>query len=208
MEILDKFTRPGAHIAASETSNAQDLPDSSMPQPHVLVIDDDPLFRSLMASMLRKDFQVTVSSEGAEGYYKAVEHPPQIAILDIQMPGWDGMQTLKAFRGHQSLAHIPIMMLTSDASRLTVSAAIEAGANEYVIKTTLSRDDFLQKVHRLLAAPSSQMRAASPNESPATGDAAEPSLDHAGTSNRTLGRNHAAAPSEDAVLQAMLDNWE
>lgn len=117
-----------------------------MSRPQVLVVDDDPLFRSLLASMLRKDFQVTVASDGAEAYYRALECPPDLAIVDIRMPGWDGLRTLKAFRAHHALCHVPIIMLTSDSSRQTVIAATKAGASEYVLKTTLCRDDFLRKV--------------------------------------------------------------
>jgi DNA-binding response OmpR family regulator len=100
--------------------------------------------------MLRKDFVVTAASDGAEGYYKALELPPQLAIVDIKMPGWDGLRTLKAFRGHHLLARVPVMMLTSDASRPTVLAALQGGANDYVVKTTLSREIFIRKVYRQL----------------------------------------------------------
>lgn len=121
-----------------------------MTRSRILVIDDDPLFRSLLTSMLRKEFLVTAASDGAEGYYMALERPPHLAVVDIKMPGWDGLRTLKAFRSHHLLSRIPVMMLTSDASRQTVMAAMQAGANDYVIKTTLSREDFLRKVCRQL----------------------------------------------------------
>ncbi len=120
-----------------------------MARPHVIVIDDDPLFRSLLASMLRKEFLVSVAADGAEGYYKALEHPPHLAIIDIQMPGWDGLKTLKAFRTHYQLNDVPVMIMTGDGSQQTLAAAIAAGANDFVIKATLSREEFLGKVARL-----------------------------------------------------------
>lgn len=121
-----------------------------MNRPRILIVDDDPLFRSLLTSMLNQDFAVIVACDGAEGYYRALEHPPQLAIVDIQMSGWDGLRTLKAFRSHYLLARTPVMMLTSDASRQTVMAAVQGGASDYVIKTSLSRDEFLRKVYRLV----------------------------------------------------------
>jgi DNA-binding response OmpR family regulator len=120
-----------------------------MNRARILVIDDDPLFRSLLTALLPAEFQVTVASDGAEGYYKALELPPHLAIVDVKMPGWDGLRTLKAFRSHHLLARVPIMMLTSDASRTTVMSALEAGASDYVVKTTLSREEFIRKVVRL-----------------------------------------------------------
>src|SRR5262249_6069947 len=116
----------------------------------VLIIDDDPLFRSLLTSILQDGFSVTSAADGAEGYYKALDQPPHLAIVDIRMPDWDGLRTLKAFRSHDRLARVPVMMLTSDSSRQTVMSAMQAGANDYVIKTTLSCEDFLEKVCRLL----------------------------------------------------------
>src|SRR5262245_28607900 len=117
---------------------------TSMSRHRILVIDDDPLFRSLLTSMLPREFHVTTAGDGAEGYYKALEHPPHLAIVDIRMPGWDGLRTLKAFRGHHALARVPLMVLTSDGNRQTVAAATQAGADDYVLKTSLTREDFLQ----------------------------------------------------------------
>ncbi|QDU81087.1 Chemotaxis protein CheY [Polystyrenella longa] len=116
----------------------------------VLIIDDDPLFRSLLVSLLRTDYLVSVASDGADGFYKAVEYPPDIAIVDIQMPQWDGIKTLKAFRSHASLQYTSVIMLTSDASRETVLSAIKEGANDYVIKTSFSKEELKQKVNRLV----------------------------------------------------------
>jgi PleD family two-component response regulator len=123
---------------------------TNMPRLRVLVVDDDPLFRSLLTSMLRKEFLVSAAIDGEEAYYQALEQRPDLAIIDIQMPRWDGLRTLKAFRAHPGLAVVPVMMLTSDASRQTVMAAIQAGANDYVIKTTLARDDLFRRVCRQL----------------------------------------------------------
>jgi len=116
----------------------------------ILVIDDDPLFRSLILSLLRKDYIVSVASNGSDGFYKALEHPPHLAIIDIQMPGWDGLQTLKSFRQHPALADIKIAMMTSDATKPTVLSAIQGGANDYIIKTSFSKDIFLEKIEKLI----------------------------------------------------------
>lgn len=121
-----------------------------MPRHRLLVVDDDPLFRSLLTTMLRKEFDVSAATDGEEAYYQALDQPPDLAIIDIQMPRWDGLRTLKAFRAHPGLSSVPVMMLTSDASRQTVMAAIQAGANDYVIKTTLARDDLFRRVCRQL----------------------------------------------------------
>ncbi|ADG68090.1 response regulator receiver [Planctopirus limnophila DSM 3776] len=118
-------------------------------RPRVLVIDDDPLFRSLITTLLRKEYFVAVAADGAEGFYKAAEHPPDIVLIDVQMPGWDGIKTLKHFRGHPSLSHVSLVMLTSDSTRDTVMAAIQAGAQDYIVKTSFSKEDLFNKLARL-----------------------------------------------------------
>ena len=124
------------------------LEDSEKSNARVLVIDDDPLFRNLMVSFLRREFIVSVASDGSEGFYKALEYPPDIAVVDVQMAEWDGLQTLKAFRSHPVLNQTKIIMLTSDASKETVIAAIQGGANDYIIKTSFSKTEFLEKVRK------------------------------------------------------------
>ncbi|WP_417378510.1 response regulator [Gimesia sp.] len=138
------------------------LHSSEKTNTRVLVIDDDPLFRNLMVSFLRREYFVSVASDGSEGFHKALEYPPDIAIVDVQMAIWDGLQTLKAFRSHPTLSQTKIIMLTSDASKETVIAAIQGGANDYIIKTSFSKSEFLEKVRRF-AQPGATRVANTPN---------------------------------------------
>lgn len=140
------------------------LQNSKKSTARVLVIDDDPLFRNLMVSFLRREYIVSVASDGSEGFYKALEYPPDIAIVDVQMAVWDGLQTLKAFRSHPTLSQTKIIMLTSDASKETVIAAIHGGANDYIIKTSFSKSEFLEKVRKFTQSDSVQ-EANSPHSS-------------------------------------------
>src|SRR5262249_2195168 len=103
-----------------------------------------------------------------------------------------------------------VMMLTSDASRQTVVAAIQGGANDYVIKTTLSRDELLKKTRRLVNL--------GPVRAPLTADAVDNSLKDnvadGGTDSAPAGSPVAAHGAENpdageaAALQALMDNWE
>ena len=191
------------------------------PAMRVLVIDDDPLFRSLVVSLLHKECAVAVAADGSDGFYQALEQPPDVALIDVQMPGWDGLKTLKAFRGHPALANVKTMMLTSDASKETVVAAIQAGANDYVIKTTFSRHDFQQKLQRLLpdrfAAPAEQADASVPGQ-PAPSATRTPQGTHVTQKRDETANSPAPAtipagaphalPSDESQLQELMDNWE
>jgi len=121
-------------------------------RPRVLIIDDDATFRSLIVSILRRDFIVSVAADGYEGFCKAREHTPDVAVIDVQMPRWDGIETLKAFRSHASLEHVKIIMMTGDASKETVITSVRCGANDYMIKSNFNKRDIIDKIKRLVSA--------------------------------------------------------
>ncbi len=186
----------------------------------ILVIDDDPLFRNLIVSVLRKEYLVSVASEGAEGFYKALESPPDVAIVDIQMPGWDGLKTLKAFRSHRTLQHVKILILTSDASRETVLAAVQGGANDYVIKTNFSRDELFAKLETLCAQiaqsgrprPVGIKQAARPTVPRTTQQApasqAQPIRDKVERPKPASESPEPSTVDDESLLQELLDAWE
>ena len=174
----------------------------------ILVIDDDPLLRSVIVSLLRKNYDVDVASEGSEGYYQALENPPDAIVLDIQMPGWDGLQSLKAIRNHPLLQHVKIMMLTSDASKETVLAAIHGGADDYVIKTSFSKEEFVEKLGCLLPVNpvDDALSAILPTD---------PEIDKTPSTSVALAGNVKSSPadtsrpvSEDDSAQEIIDSWE
>ncbi len=184
----------------------------------ILVVDDDPLLRSVIVTMLQKQYTVVVASEGSEGYYLALEQPPDLIVLDIQMPGWDGFRTLKTFRSHPSLQHVKIVMLTSDASKETILAAINGGADDYLIKTSFSKDEFLEKVDRLL--PESPTEQAGVDVDSELQSARHPSSKERSSSAHGTSESHSkeveASSAEDtdphdvydAALQEVIDSWE
>lgn len=171
----------------------------------VLIIDDDPLIRTLLVSALKKECLVAVASEGSEGFYKALELTPDVAVIDVNMPGWDGLKTLNAFRAHPTLAGVKVIMLTADASKQTVMASIRGGASDYLIKTNFSKADFYRKLNRLVPgtiaelAPKGAARTLKAEASAVALGIGAPADAVAATSN--------TAPA-DHRLQEMIDGWE
>ncbi|QDT65015.1 Sensor histidine kinase TmoS [Calycomorphotria hydatis] len=160
--------------------------------PKVLVIEDDPAFRSLLQVALRKEYRVFVAKEGSEGYYKALDTEPDLVVVDSKMPGWNGLETVKMFRSNPHLQHIPIVMLTGDLSRKTIVEAVRLGVKDYVVKTQFSQTAFKAKLHNLLEKYG--------RLTPAT-NSVQPEP-HFGT------EEHSVKEQAEVVVNELIDNWD
>ncbi|MCX6543641.1 MAG: sigma-54 dependent transcriptional regulator [Acidobacteria bacterium] len=99
----------------------------------ILLVDDDVAFRHVMAGELtRMQFEVSDAGSGEEGLKRIIEHEPDIVLLDLQMPGISGLDTLKAIR--ESNPGVEVIMLTGHGSIDTAIESIRAGAFDYVVK--------------------------------------------------------------------------
>lgn len=99
----------------------------------VLLIDDELLFRETMAKRLRKrSFTVHQAGSGLEGLRIVHTTPIDVIILDVRMPGMDGLQTLRELR--MTFPRIPVIMLTGHGDSDAVISGMSMGAFEYLAK--------------------------------------------------------------------------
>ncbi|SIO36150.1 response regulator [Paraburkholderia phenazinium] len=106
--------------------------------PHVLVVDDDPAIRTLIEEYLRdNDLRVTAASNGKEMTAALTEHAIDLIILDLRMPGEDGMQIARRIRDQSSLPIIVVSGRLDEADRVM---ALELGADDYVTKPFSPRE--------------------------------------------------------------------
>ena len=122
----------------------------SSPRPRVLLVDDHRQFLDAVSGMLAEDFEVIgAATDGRRALDMAIELEPQIIVLDIEMPGLDGFQTLRAI--HQAgLAATPAVFVSMHDSDEYVSEAFRCGAQGYVVKPRISRDLATALDHALL----------------------------------------------------------
>jgi CheY-like chemotaxis protein len=172
-----------------------------MARARVLVVDDDPMIRQLVTGVLRKDYLVAVANDGLDGFNRALEHAPDVVLLDVQMPNWDGLKTLRAFRQHPQLRKVPVIMLTVDSKKSTVLTAIQAGASDYIIKADMSPEKLQAKLIRVLA------MGAAPVASPHTTLKPQPVAVPAAIAPAPVKMIPTSTFDEKAV-QAILDTWE
>ncbi|TXT40730.1 MAG: response regulator NasT [Comamonadaceae bacterium] len=102
--------------------------------PHLLLVDDDRLVLSMLAlALTHAGYHITTaeSTEDAESYLCEGLQRPQLVILDVQMPGQNGLILAQRLR---ALDHIPFMMLSAYSDAATVQKAIDQGALGYAVK--------------------------------------------------------------------------
>lgn len=114
------------------------MPKSMISQVHgVLVIDDHPLFRRGVCQLLAMENRFKVvgeASSGEEGLDLACALDPDLILLDMNMKGWSGVQTLEAMRDADVAARIIILTVSNAPEDLV--AAIRAGSDGYILKDT------------------------------------------------------------------------
>ncbi len=104
----------------------------------ILAVDDDPDILAILESLLTAAGHEAVTActdpERAVPLAKAAEPPFELILLDIQMPGKDGIRLCRELRALDCCARVPIVMLTAMATREHVGAALQAGATDYLVK--------------------------------------------------------------------------
>lgn len=114
----------------------------------VVLIDDQPLIRSGFRALLDLEDDVEVVAEagdGAEGLALIREHRPDVALVDIQMPVLDGIETTRRVAEDPALAHVHVVILTNYGLDEYVLDALRAGAAGFLVKD-IQPDDFLHAV--------------------------------------------------------------
>ena len=121
-----------------------------MTEPLILVADDDDDILLLVTTRLRRDgFKVVSASRGDEALAVAREHKPRLAVLDIGMPGLDGLEVLEQIRADDELRGMLVLLLTAKAQESDVRRGYDSGADAY-IKKPFSPADLSTRVRALL----------------------------------------------------------
>lgn len=117
----------------------------------ILVIDDDPeLLRMIQFALERRGgHEAVLSADGEDALAKAREDPPDLAIVDVMMPGMTGYEVCRKLREQEETASIPIVVLTARGQAVDRQAALEAGADEHVAKP-VKMTELLEQIDGLL----------------------------------------------------------
>lgn len=107
----------------------------------VLVIDDEKDIVSLLRYHLEKSgFQCLEGMDGSSALRLVREHHPDLLILDLMLPGMDGLEICRQLRQDVATARLPILMLTAKAEEVDRVVGLEVGADDYVVKPFSPRE--------------------------------------------------------------------
>jgi len=127
------------------------------PVPRVLVVEDDaPLAATLERVLVAEGHEVEVAGDGAEALRRARVRPPDLAVLDIMLPGADGITVCRRLR---ETAQFPILMLTALGGTEERVKGLDSGADDYLVKP-FAYQELLARVRALLrrTRPADRMR--------------------------------------------------
>src|SRR5579875_324825 len=113
----------------------------------LLVIDDDPqLLTALRRALAYEGYEVLTAESGEAGLRLARERPPDLVVLDVLLPGLDGLEVCRRLRAG---GDVPILMLTARDEVSDRVAGLDAGADDYLVKP-FAVDELLARVRALL----------------------------------------------------------
>ena len=164
----------------------------------VLVVEDEPDIRRLVVLHLERDgFRCRTAANGLDALREAKANVPDLVVLDLMLPGIDGLEVCRRLRSDASTAGVPIIMLTAKSDEVDRVVGLEVGADDYVAKP-FSPKELVARVRAVLR----RSRPDHPTRVLAAGPVTLDPERHAVTLG---GRALPLTPKEFDLLQALLE---
>jgi two-component system, OmpR family, KDP operon response regulator KdpE len=163
----------------------------------VLVVDDEPQIRRALSINLRaRGYEVDMASSGEEALQRAAGRVPDVVVLDLGLPGIDGVEVIRGLRGW---TRVPIVVLSVRDQERDKVAALDAGADDYVTKP-FGMGELLARLRAALrrAAPTGE------DDSPASVETPDFVLDLAGKRAHRGGEEVRLTPTEWHLVEVLV----
>jgi len=147
-----------------------------MKKARILVVDDEPDLVELVRHHLQREhYEVITAADGETALFEARRRVPDLVILDLMLPGIDGLEVCRRLRSDTRLAHIPIVMLTAKGEEADVVIGLAQGADDYVRKPFGVKELVARVATRLRAA---ELQSAEPQKVVRFGELTVDSVKH------------------------------
>ncbi len=116
-------------------------PSDDLSVQRILVVEDEPDIQEIISYNLRQaGFRTEASQDGETALQKAEEFRPDLIILDLMLPGMDGLEVCRLLKQDEQMRHVPVMMLTAKAEEVDRIVGLELGADDYLTKPFSPRE--------------------------------------------------------------------
>jgi len=116
----------------------------------ILVVEDDPIIMNLIVILLEREGYTVVQAPTAEdGIAKSADLPPDLILMDVALPGMDGLEATRILKSREETRHVPVIAVTAQAMKQDEERARRAGCDGFIAKP-LSTRQFLADVARFL----------------------------------------------------------
>jgi phosphate regulon transcriptional regulator PhoB len=165
----------------------------------VLIVEDEPDIRNLVVHHLaREGFRCRAVGSGADALARVKALTPDLVVLDLMLPGMDGLEVCRRLRADPATAGVPIIMLTAKADEVDRVVGLEMGADDYIVKP-FSPKELVARVRAVL-------RRARPSEPGRPLSGGEISLDASRHAVTVAGQPVELTPKEFDLLHALLES--
>jgi two-component system cell cycle response regulator DivK len=100
----------------------------------ILIVEDVELNRDLLVQLLEDDYQLLVAQDGQSAIQKAMEAKPDLILMDLSLPRMDGWEATRRLKSDESLARIPVIVLSARAMRGDEERARASGCDDFMTK--------------------------------------------------------------------------
>jgi two-component system KDP operon response regulator KdpE len=162
----------------------------------VLVVDDEPqILRALGINLRARGYEVDLAPDGERALDLAARHHPDVVVLDLGLPGIDGVEVIRGLRGWSTT---PIVVLSVRDAEADKVAALDAGADDYVTKP-FGMDELMARLRAAL-------RRAAPSEQEPVVETADFAIDLAAKQVRRNGTEVRLTPTEWHLVEVLVRN--
>jgi CheY-like chemotaxis protein len=116
----------------------------------ILVVEDDPIIMNLIVILLeREGYTVMQAPTAEEGIAMADAQRQDLILMDVALPGMDGLEATRILKGQESTRSVPVIALTAQAMKQDAERAFRAGCDGFIVKPVATRE-FLVEIARFL----------------------------------------------------------
>lgn len=120
----------------------------------ILFIEDEPALQQTLGGFLKeKGYDVAPALDGEAGWAAVKGERPDLVLLDLILPKKHGLDVLREMRADPAIAAVPVIVLTNVEAGDAIREATELGAKAYLVKTSYSLDEVLEKVKAVIGQP-------------------------------------------------------